>query len=405
VERLVVAKYHEIALKGNNRPMFERALLQAIRVATRGLGVKSVLHRDSRVLLELDLDADWEQLKGRLKEVFGIANFSLAYRLPADLEAIKEGIAPLLPSNGHVRTFAVRATRNDKGFPLTSPEIQRELGAFVKTHTGWGVDLAHADLNIRVEIVPGAAYLSFGQEQGAGGLPAGVSGTVVSLLSGGIDSPVASYRIMQRGARVVFVHFHAFPVLWGISRDKVQALLEILARYQLRSRLYLVPFAPLQQRLILSVPPRYRVVVYRRLMLRIAEAIARQENAGALVTGESLGQVASQTLENLATIEAVTTMPVLRPLIGMDKAEIIEQSRRIGTYELSIEPDEDCCTLFVPKHPVTRSTPQEMQRIEAGIDIEGLVRTGVNTAEVKDFTFVPLQELPRVERVARPVAI
>jgi thiamine biosynthesis protein ThiI len=384
--------------------MFERALLQAIRSATRGLGVRSVHHRHSRILLDLGPDADWDQVKARLKEVFGIANFSLAYGFPPDLEAIKAGMARYLPVDGNTRTFAVRAARNDKSFPITSPEIQRELGAFVKARTGWGVDLARADLNIRVEIVPGAAYLSFDREEGAGGLPPGVSGTVACLLSGGIDSPVAAYRMMRRGAQVVYVHFHAFPVLWGVSRDKVQALLEVLGRYQMRSRLYLVPFAPLQQRLILSVPPRYRVVVYRRLMFRIAEAIARQEGAGALVTGESLGQVSSQTLQNLTTIQAATTMPVLRPLIGMDKLEIIQQARHIGTYDLSIEPDEDCCTLFVPKHPVTRSTPHEMEQIEASIDIEGLVRTGMNTAEVKRFTFEPMEEMPRVERVARPLA-
>ena len=401
MERFVLAKYHEIALKGKNRPMFQRALLQAIRGATRGLGVRGVHHRHSRVLLDLEPEAAWEPIRARLKEVFGVANFSLAYRVAADLEAVKEAIARSLPSDSGIRTFRVQATRNDKSFPSTSPEIQRELGAFIQARTGWAVNLHQADLTVRVEIVPGAAYLFFGQEEGAGGLPAGVSGTVVSLLSGGIDSPVAAHRIMRRGARVVYIHFHAFPVLWGVSRDKVQALLEILGRYQPRSRLYLVPFAILQQRLILTTPPRYRVVVYRRLMLRIAEAIAHIEGAGALVTGESLGQVSSQTLPNIATIEAVTTMPVLRPLIGMDKVEIIRQARQIGTYDLSIEPDEDCCTLFVPKNPVTRSTPGELDRIEASLDMAALVQAGVNTAEVKEFTFEPSEELPRVVRVAR----
>ena len=401
MERFVLAKYHEIALKGKNRPMFERALLQAIRGATRGLGVREVRHRHSRVIIDLEPHADWEQVRRRLSEVFGIANFSLAYRLPADLEALKEALAGHLPSDGDIHTFRVRATRADKTFPVTSPEIQRELGAFIKGHTGWGVNLTQADLTVHVEIVPGAAYLHFGKEEGAGGLPSGVSGKVVCLLSGGIDSPVAAYRMMRRGARVVFVHFHAFPVLWGISRDKVQDLLEVINRFQLRSRLYLVPFAPIQQRLILSVPPRYRVVVYRRLMLRIAETIARKERASALVTGESLGQVSSQTLHNLATIEAAAEMPVLRPLIGMDKIEIIQQSQRIGTYDISIQPDEDCCTLFVPRSPVTRSTPQELEHIEFGLDVAELVHMGVDTAEVRDYTFDPLEELPRIVRVGR----
>ena len=401
MERFVLAKYHEIALKGNNRPMFERALLQAIRGATRGTGVQEVLHRHSRILLNLEPEADWKPVHARLKEVFGLAKFSLAYRLPPDMASLQEAVAQHLKESGDARTFRVRASRADKSFPLNSPEIERELGAFIKARTGWAVNLSKADLTVSVEIVPGAAYLYFGHDEGAGGLPTGVSGKVVCLLSGGIDSPVAAYRLMRRGARVVFVHFHAFPVLWGISRDKVQALLEILNRFQLRSRLYLVPFAPLQQRLILSVRPRYRVVVYRRLMFRIAEAIARQERAGALVTGESLGQVSSQTLENLTTIEAATGLPVFRPLIGMDKAEIIQQSQRIGTYDLSIEPDEDCCTLFVPNHPVTRSTTHEMEQLEARLDMEGLVRMGVDTTEVRDYTFEPLQEMPKMVRLAR----
>lgn len=399
MELFFLAKYHEIALKGKNRPMFQRALLQGIRGATRGLGIRQVLHRNSRIVIDLEPEADVERIGTRLGEVFGLANFSLAYRLPANLDAIKEALSNSLPLNGAIQTFRVRAARADKKFPMISPEIERNIGAFIQNYTGWNVNLTQADLTVHVEIVPNAAYLFYDQQSGAGGLPSGVSGKVVCLLSGGIDSPVAAYRMMRRGAKVIFVHFHAFPVLWGISRDKVKSILEIINRFQLRSRLYLIPFAPIQQRLLLSVPPRYRVVVYRRLMLGITEVIASQEKAGALVTGESLGQVSSQTLQNLITIDAAVDMPVLRPLIGMDKAEIIQQSQGIGTFDISIQPDEDCCTLFVPSSPITRSTPKEIDGIERNLDWSNLIRMGVETAEIRDYTFDPLQELPQVVRV------
>jgi len=196
---------------------------------------------------------------------------------------------------------------------------------------------------------------------------------------------VAAFRMMKRGAQIVFVHFHAFPLLWGVSRDKVDAMLQILSPYQQRTKLYLVPFASLQQSIALSVNPRFRVIAYRRMMVRIAEAIAAKERAFGLVTGDSLGQVASQTLENLATVGDVATMPILRPLIGMTKTEIIKESQAIGTYDISIEPDEDCCTLFVPKHPVTRSTPEQLNTIEKEFDVASLIEAGVNSAELKTY--------------------
>lgn len=392
MERFVLGKYHEIALKRKNRPMFQRALLRAIRGATRGLGVRDAAVRQSRVVMDLDPKADWQAVRYHLKGVFGLTKFSLAYRLPADIEALKQASIELLPAAGDFTTFRVRASRNDKSFPLRSNEIEREVGGVVKMHTGKTVNLSQADLTVYIEIVPGAAYLYLDEEAGAGGLPTGASGKVMCLLSGGIDSPVAAYRLMRRGTRATFVHFHAFPVLWGVSRDKAQSLVETLNRYQLRSRLHLVPFASIQQRLLFDVPPRYRVVVYRRLMLRIAEALARREGAQALVTGESLGQVSSQTLENLYTIDGVARMPVLRPLIGMDKVDIIRESRRLGTYEISIQPDEDCCTLFVPGNPVTRSTPEELARIESALDIDALVQMGVDTAELRRYEYNPETE-------------
>jgi thiamine biosynthesis protein ThiI len=215
----------------------------------------------------------------------------------------------------------------------------------------------------------------------------GSSGTVAALLSGGIDSPVAAWRMMKRGCRVVFVHFHSVPYLPATSQAKARALVERLTTWQYASRLHLVPFGEIQREVVLSVPPPLRVVVYRRLMVRIAEALARQAGALALATGESLGQVASQTLENIASIDEAATLPILRPLIGMDKLEITAEAQRIGTFEISIEPDADCCTLFTPRHPATRTAPEEIRAAEARLDLPRLVAAGVDGAVLETFAF------------------
>jgi len=388
MEKIAIAKYQEIALKGKNRPMFTRALLQALRATPDSIGITGIKHLNSRIIVELTPDYKWTEIASHLGRIFGIEKFSLATRLPADLEAIKTAITEEIQPYRNVSNFRIKVARADKAFPMKSKDIEVALGAFVQEMTNLPVSLKHAELTITIEIVPGEAYLYFGQTPGLGGLPPGVSGKLVCLMSGGIDSPVAAFRMMKRGAQVVFVHFHAFPLLWGISRDKVDAMLHILSRYQQQSRLYLIPFASLQQSIALSVNPRFRVIAYRRMMVRIAESIAKKERASGLVTGDSLGQVASQTLENLATVGDVATIPILRPLIGMTKNEIIKESQSIGTYDISIEPDEDCCTLFVPRNPVTRSTPEQMAAIEQKFDVEALIETGVTSAEIKKYSRV-----------------
>ena len=386
MEKIALAKYQEIALKGKNRPMFTRALLQALRATPKGAGITAIKHLNSRIIVELAPDFRWTDVAAHMSSIFGIEKFSLATRLPADLDAIKIAIEEEIPTHKNAASFRIRVARADKTFPIKSKDIEIALGAFVQEITKLPVNLKHAELTITVEIVPGEAYLYFDHTSGLGGLPPGVSGKLVCLMSGGIDSPVAAFRMMTRGAQIVFVHFHAFPLLWGVSRDKVDAMLHILSRYQQQSRLYLVPFASLQQSIALSVNPRFRVIAYRRMMVRIAEAIAAKEHAFGLVTGDSLGQVASQTLENLATIDDVATIPILRPLIGMTKNEIIKESQLIGTYDTSIEPDEDCCTLFVPKNPVTRSTPAQLASIERQFDVDSLVEAGVRSAELKKYS-------------------
>jgi thiamine biosynthesis protein ThiI len=328
--RSVVVHYQEIALKGRNRPWFVARLVRNLREAVADQDVREVRALMGRIEVVLGPDAEWPAVRDRLSRVFGIGNFARAGRTKLDVEAIASEILQDLGETNPA-TFRVSARRADKRFPLTSPQIEREVGGRIKEARGWRVDLAHPELTIRVETITNEAFYSFGKEPGAGGLPSGSSGRVVCLLSGGIDSPVAAWRMMRRGCRVLFVHFHSYPILSRASQEKVRELAALLTRYQLHSRLFLVPFGEIQQRVVLSVDPALRVVIYRRLMMRIAESIARAHRARALVTGEVVGQVASQTLENMKQINDVVELPVLRPLVGMDKEEITEQAQRLGT--------------------------------------------------------------------------
>jgi len=382
----VIVHYQEIALKGRNRPWFVARLVRSLREATRDLDVKDIKALMGRIELVLGPAATWETVRDRIATVFGVGNFSRAGRAPLDVDAIAAEILKDLGPDDPA-TFRVSARRADKRFPLTSPQIEREVGGRIKEARGWTVNLDEPALTIHVEALSHEAFYSFGKERGPGGLPVGASGRVACLLSGGIDSPVAAWRMMRRGCRVLFVHFHSYPILSRASQEKVRELAQSLARFQFRSRLFLVPFGEIQQRVVLAVAPPLRVVIYRRLMMQIAERIARNNRALALVTGEVVGQVASQTLENMATIGSVVTLPVLRPLVGMDKEEITAEAIRLGTYPVSIIPDQDCCTLFTPKHPATKARPSDVARAEAALPIDEIVEQAAASASEELFTF------------------
>ncbi|HET7216882.1 MAG TPA: tRNA uracil 4-sulfurtransferase ThiI [Vicinamibacterales bacterium] len=382
----VIVHYQEIALKGRNRPWFVSRLVRNIREATSDVGVTAVRPLMGRIEVVLADGADWTAVRDRLRKVFGAGNFARAGRAALDVDAIAaEILRDLGPDNP--RSFRVSARRADKRFPLTSPQIEREVGGRIKEARGWHVDLSHPELTIHVEALTNEAFYFFGKDAGAGGLPVGSSGRVVSLLSGGIDSPVASWRMIRRGCRALFVHFHSYPILSRASQEKARELVRLLTEYQFRSRLFLVPFGEIQQQVVLTVGPPLRVVIYRRLMMRIADAIARRHGAGALVTGEVVGQVASQTLENMAVINDVATRPVLRPLVGMDKEEITAEAQRLGTYPISIIPDQDCCTLFTPKHPATRARLTDVERAEESLAIAEIVERAAAAAAVEYFRF------------------
>ena len=382
----IVVHYQEIALKGNNRPWFVSRLARNLRLATKGAGVKEVRVLMGRIELLLQEGADWEVVRERVAKVFGIANFAKAGTAKLDLDAIADAILADI-GDPPVDTFRVSARRADKRFPVPSPQIEREVGGRIRQAKGWKVDLSKPALNIHVEALTDEAFYYFGKEQGAGGLPAGTSGRVACLLSGGIDSPVAAWRMMRRGCRVLFVHFHSYPILSRASQEKARELANLLTRYQYDSRLFLVPFGEIQQRVVLGVAPPLRVVIYRRLMMRIAEAIGRRNRVQALITGDVVGQVASQTLENMSAINSVVTMPVLRPLVGMDKDEITAEAERLGTYPISIIPDQDCCTLFTPRHPATKARLADVERAESALDIETMVTDAIAAAEIEEFHY------------------
>ncbi|MGE5218974.1 MAG: tRNA uracil 4-sulfurtransferase ThiI [Chloroflexota bacterium] len=382
----VLIRYHEIALKKGNRQYFTELLKRNLLAAVKDLGAKEMRSLPARLLLTFQQDIDRRILIQRIGAVFGVANFSIVERTARDLEVLKTRLLESL-NDVSFASFRIETRRGDKTFPLASPEINRQLGAAVQAKSGARVDLEHAELTVTVEILPRDAFFGFDKIAGAGGLPVGASGRVVALISGGFDSPVAAYRIMQRGCRIVFVHFHSAPFQDKTSQDKVRDLVRILTRRQFLSRLYLVPFGEIQRQIVASVTRPLRVVLYRRMMLRIAEAIARKEKAKALVTGESLGQVASQTLDNMAVIQQATRLPILRPVVGMDKQEIIDQARRIGTFEISSVPDQDCCQLFVPKHPATKARFSDVEADEEKFDVKDLARYGVENAVEEEFNF------------------
>ncbi len=382
----VVVHYQEIALKGRNRPWFIARLVRNLKTATRDLDVRQVVSRMGRIEIVLGSDEAWAPVADRVRHTFGVANFSRAGRAPLDMDAIAAAILADL-GDTHTSTFRVSAKRADKRFPLTSPQIEREVGGRIKEARGWKVDLSHPAFTIHVDALTGEAFYYFGKEPGAGGMPTGVSGRVACLLSGGIDSPVAAYRLMRRGCRVTAVHFHSYPILSRASQEKVRELAGVLTRYQQHMRVYMVPFGEIQQQVMLAVAPPLRVVIYRRLMMRITEAIANLSGAQALVTGEAIGQVASQTLENMTTIGSVAALPIFRPLIGMDKDEITSEAQRIGTYGISILEDQDCCQLFTPKHPATKARARDIASAEQQLPIDDFVQRAVREAVKEDFRF------------------
>jgi len=374
----IICHYHEIGLKGKNRRFFEQKLVKNIKRALPVRSFEFVRRISGRIIIKLKKE---EGIEDSLKNVFGIAYFAFAINSEQKIEAIKKKALELLRDR-RFRTFRISAKRSGKEFPLSSQQINEQVGEFILNKikvAGARVNLDKPDLTCFIEIVEKYAFLYLEKIRGLGGLPVGVGGRAVALLSGGIDSPVAAFRVMRRGVKIIFLHFHAYPYTEKVSIKKAEQLTRVLNKYQHHSKLYLIPFANIQKEILLKTPAKLRVVLYRRFMFRIAQKIAEKEGALALVSGESVGQVASQTLENIKVIEEAIDLPVLRPLIGEDKEDIISQAKMIGTFDISILPYEDCCVRFLPVHPATKAQLKEVKDVEKKLNIKKLIRQALHS--------------------------
>ena len=381
MDRYFVIHYNKLGLKKGNRNYFENALCSNINTVLQDCGVDRARRISGRILLPVRALADIPEIKRRLGLVFGVAYFAEAWSSAQAVENLEANAWSLIEGRSF-NSFRIEARRSDKTFPLTSVEINQHVGAYVKERSQARVDLENPELTCWIEIVEKYALIYVERLPGPGGLPVGTSGKVVVLLSGGIDSPVAAWKMIKRGCTPVFVHFHSFPYTNRESQEKARQIARLLSNYSLRAKIYLVPFAEIQRHIMVDTPVNTRVILYRRYMMRLAEQIARREKARVLVTGDSVGQVASQTIENIDVISRAVPMPILRPLIGDDKLEIVQVARRIGTYEISILPDQDCCSLFVPKHPETKAVLREIEKAEERMDVTEAMNAAMTDAEV-----------------------
>ena len=372
--------YGEIALKGLNRPFYERKLVENIKRVLKGEEYAGVKHIHSRLILELNEKSDTSRIEERLKRVFGIACFAFCYRTKADKESIMRCVEKNIPFNPGEKV-KVSTNRADKTLPFTSIDLNRELGAHLVNRFNVEVSLKAPEKEVFVEIADGEAYIYTQKVRGLCGLPVGVSGRVLHLLSGGIDSPVAAWLLMKRGCEVDYLHFHAFQRFDERWNAKILDIVKVLNRYSFSARIFFVPFYPFEIEAV-KVPLRYRLILFRRYMVKVGEKIANKYGIAALSSGENLAQVSSQTLENLSVIERAVSTPILRPLLTYDKNETVNLAKQIGTFELSIRPYKDCCSLFIAKHPVTKARLEDVERIESGMNLNEAVETSVEKAEV-----------------------
>ncbi len=371
--KCLVCHYGEVALKGKNRRFFEKRLVFNIKEAFPEAKISAP--RGRIVLLVKE-----EGAEERLRKIPGIEYFFVANVVPSSLEEIKKETVSLM-EKADFKSFRITVKRADKSFPVSSQELSVILGEEIRKKTGKRVDLKSPDKNCFLEITSEETYIYLERIRGVGGLPVGTGGKTVSLLSGGIDSPVASFRMMKRGMKNIFIHFHAYPATSKQSIDKVKRIVKTLSSFQGKSVLYLVPFNEIQKEIMIGASEKMRVLLYRRFMMRIGEEIAKREGAKAIVTGESLGQVASQTVENLAVTEEVVSIPVFRPLIGHNKEEITKEAKQIETYDISILPEKDCCVRFLPKSPETKGKIADVKKEEENLEVARVVREALEKTE------------------------
>jgi thiamine biosynthesis protein ThiI len=365
----VVVHYAEIALKGENRPYFERILVTNIKESI-GKVYTDIKRTFGIIIISLEKNVDLAAVEDCLRKIPGISSYAPAIKVESDVDAIKMQ-ALEIAKNHKKKSFKIETKRSDKSFKLRSLELNENVGSFIVEKTGMKVKLDEPELTIFIEIVCGQVFMYHEKHDTIGGMPIGSAGKLVSLLSGGIDSPVASYFMMKRGVRVIFVHFRNDTQT--ASKEKIFSLVKVLSGFQHQSILYIVDFKDIQKEIIKNINSRIRMIVYRRMMLRIAETILKKEKARGFITGDSVSQVASQTLENLGVIYQAANYPIFAPLIGMNKQEIVDIGRKIGTYEVSILPYSDCCSFLIAKHPETKAYPNMIEEAEQQMNISELI--------------------------------
>ncbi|HHV46074.1 MAG TPA: tRNA 4-thiouridine(8) synthase ThiI [Tissierellia bacterium] len=386
MDRVISLSLGEVALKGKNRRYFEDKLVSHVRRAMHGLHYEKIYKEQGKIYIETD-ENSFEKIINRMKKVFGIVYISPCLRTGKDINDIEQAVLKIMDyvkKRKDAKTFKVETHRVDKNFPITSPEFSRKMGAVILKNTeGFSVDVNNPDIYVYIDIKQNV-YVYTDRIKAYGGLPLGTNGRGLLLLSGGIDSPVAGFLMAKRGVEISAVHFHSYPFTSERAEEKVKKLAKILSLYAGRIRMYSVNILNIQKELSEKCPEDEMTILSRRFMMRIAERIARDNGIDALITGESLGQVASQTIQGINVTNASVDIPVLRPLIGMDKVQIIDIAKDIETYETSILPYDDCCTLFLPKHPVTKPRLEDIERSEENIDVDGLVNKALESLSIYD---------------------
>lgn len=386
MKHIIVVHYAEIAIKGNNRKYFEKQLVTNIKRALPS-GVYSQIRRlRGRIVIFLNSDFDAANFVKPLQSVFGVSHFSLGCIVEKQLSLINDEAWRQI-SQIKFDSFCVRTKRAYKQFSITSVEMNRQVGSHLFDKCAKRVDLSTPDVTVYIEIVELGALIYTQKISGAKGMPVGVSERAVSLLSSGIDSPVASYLMLKRGIDLIYVHFHSQPYTNIASQENTERIVKVLAQSQYYSKIYFVPFVDIQKEIMAHASAELRVLLYRRYMIRLAEQIGIKERCRALVTGESVGQVASQTLSNIQAVSQIARLPILRPLCGADKEEIVQQARKIGTYEISTEPYEDCCSLFVPDNPATKVHPDRLNSAERNLDMEALLTAAFEQTVFKEIRY------------------
>ena len=383
----ILIHYSEIALKKNNRKFFEKIFINNIKVHIKNLSYKKIYLKAARIFISDINHNEWDHFKKILKNVMGLKNATLMIESETTIENIKS-ISEKLVSKVNFETYRITTKRHDKSLSFDSRDINIKIGQHIQDLTKKSVSLKFPDINIRIELLQHKSYIGFDQIKGYSGLPANCQEKALSLISSGIDSPVASFEMIKRGVSVDYIHFHSYPATSMASIDNVKKLLNVLSNYQLKSNLFLVPLLEIQQSIMAQIPDKYWVIFFRRYMVKIANEVSKRSNAIALITGDSIGQVASQTLSNIRAISNISELPILRPLSGCNKEDIVNKAKAINTYDISVEPYQDCCSFFVPPHPETKARMTQVDILEKKLNLEDVYNKTLDNIEECTFNYM-----------------